>query len=132
MEVSLWHIKLPATASLVAHANPNVPLTAFPKATSIPSTKMHASTAAPAPLYAPPVLHNRNKMGLKKTFSARTSFFLQKFSPGSVTTDLSAIDGHSRGEKSLILFGYHRIEEDDMLGSSIGSLNKLIFHTILT
>ena len=82
MEVSLWHIKLPATASLVAHANPNVPLTAFPKATSILSTKMLASTAVPAHPYAPPALHNRNKMGLKKRRSPQGRlFFCKNFRP---------------------------------------------------
>ena len=75
MEVSLWHIKFLTTASLVAHANPNVPLTAFPKATSIPSTQVLASTADPAPLYAPPALHNQNKIGIKKDVLRKDVFF---------------------------------------------------------
>ena len=80
MEVSLWHIKFLTIASLVALANPNVPLTAFPKATSIPSTQVLASTADPAPLYAPPALHNPNKNGHKKRRSPQGRlFFLQKY-----------------------------------------------------
>ena len=75
MEVSLWHIKFLTTASLVALANPNVPLTAFPKATSIPSTQVLALTADLAPLYAPPALHNRNKIGIKKDVLRKDVFF---------------------------------------------------------
>ena len=75
MEVSLWHIKFLTTASLVAHANPNVPLTASLKVAFTPSTKVLASTAVPAQLYAPPALHNRNKIGIKKDVLRKDVFF---------------------------------------------------------
>ena len=59
----------------MALANPNVPLTAFPKVAFTPSTKVLASTAVLAQLYAPPALHNPNKIGHKKDVLRKDVFF---------------------------------------------------------
>ena len=116
MEVSLWHIKFLTTASLVALANPNVPLTAFPKATSIPSTQVLASTADLAPLYAPPALHNRNKIGIKKDVLRKDVFFSCKNIGSRAGTD---VRGKNAATERRRIFDCPIIEKDDMTRLSI-------------